>query len=691
MLKSLVFLAAIASSGLAATAKYDFDIGWVQAAPDGFQQPVIGIDGKWPLPTIEATVGDRVIVDVNNKLGNESTGLHFHGIHQLGTNHMDGPAHGTQCPVPPGQSFTYDFTVDQSGTYWYHSHTGSQYPDGLRAPLIVHDKPEEDPYKNKYDEEYLLTVSDWYHAPVPTLLTQMFNTSNVQIRPPLPQAGLINEASNAVANTSLKSVPGKKYKVRVNMAALASVMLFFDQHKMEFIEIDGVHVEKTEAEQLYIAPAQRYSFIIEAKVDVTKNYAFSAVFDLNPDFRRPTAVFPINATGYLEYNPALGFPGPVTAQSWNLLDDFKLKVLGYPSPYVHQKVPTLYTALSAGDEAVNPVIYGAVNPYMIKKGQVVEFILNNLHLARHSFHFHGHHFQVCRRGLTGSGVANQTVDCSSSAMVRDTVVVNGNSTAVLRFKADNPGVWLLHCQLQWHKTIKVPPQHIDVCKAQCMPYEGNAAGNTANFTDLSGANFPPEDADDGAIYTARTCPATSTSSTAAPTSSTTVATTASITTTASSHATASTSTTEYTTSTLYTTKTLTATSCAPTVANCPHTPYGTTTVVPWTTTVRPVTQRPITNCPHTPHVVTTEVIPAYSTTTICSVTHATPSTTTPATTGGVSSTTTSALYSTRTHTVTSCPPELINCPSRVPYVTAAAGRNGEWHWGSGCGRGAAVL
>jgi iron transport multicopper oxidase len=70
-----------------------------------------GINGKWPCPPIEANVGDRVIVNINNKLGNESTSLHFHGLLQKGSNHMDGPSHATQCPVPPGYSFTYDFIV----------------------------------------------------------------------------------------------------------------------------------------------------------------------------------------------------------------------------------------------------------------------------------------------------------------------------------------------------------------------------------------------------------------------------------------------------------------------------------------------------------------------------------------------------------------------------------------------------
>lgn len=71
----------------------------------------MGINGQWPIPYITADVGDRVIVNVVNDLGNQSTGLHFHGLFQNGTSHMDGPVRVTQCPIPPGGSFTYDFEV----------------------------------------------------------------------------------------------------------------------------------------------------------------------------------------------------------------------------------------------------------------------------------------------------------------------------------------------------------------------------------------------------------------------------------------------------------------------------------------------------------------------------------------------------------------------------------------------------
>lgn len=96
----------------AKTVTYDFDIGWVSANPDGqFERQVIGINGQWPIPTIEGDVGDRIIVNVVNSLGDQATSLHFHGLFMNGTTHMDGPVQVTQCPIPPGSHFTYNFTV----------------------------------------------------------------------------------------------------------------------------------------------------------------------------------------------------------------------------------------------------------------------------------------------------------------------------------------------------------------------------------------------------------------------------------------------------------------------------------------------------------------------------------------------------------------------------------------------------
>jgi iron transport multicopper oxidase len=112
-----------------ATVTYDFDIGWTYANPDGqLTRPVIGVNGKWPIEPIIATKGDQVIVHVKNSLGNQSTSLHFHGLYQNGTTHMDGAVQVSQCSILPGSSFTYNFTVRTTSNP-YHNIGGVQHAE----------------------------------------------------------------------------------------------------------------------------------------------------------------------------------------------------------------------------------------------------------------------------------------------------------------------------------------------------------------------------------------------------------------------------------------------------------------------------------------------------------------------------------------------------------------------------------
>jgi iron transport multicopper oxidase len=107
-----LFVLSFATVIRSAEVKYDWELTWVNANPDGrFARPVIGVNGQFPCPTINVNVGDHLTVNVKNSLGNESTSIHWHGMRQEGTNGMDGATGATQCPIPPGSSFTYDFTV----------------------------------------------------------------------------------------------------------------------------------------------------------------------------------------------------------------------------------------------------------------------------------------------------------------------------------------------------------------------------------------------------------------------------------------------------------------------------------------------------------------------------------------------------------------------------------------------------
>lgn len=123
----------------------------------------IGVLGCWQLlyrpPPIEINYGDTLLVHATNKL-DVNTAVHHHGMFFNATSWFDGAVGVTQCGIPPGETFTYEVDTlsgNQTGTYWYHSHFGGQYADGMRAPLIIHAQPE----VHAYDEEYTVSLYDW--------------------------------------------------------------------------------------------------------------------------------------------------------------------------------------------------------------------------------------------------------------------------------------------------------------------------------------------------------------------------------------------------------------------------------------------------------------------------------------------------------------------------------------------------
>ncbi|ORY65291.1 Cupredoxin [Pseudomassariella vexata] len=528
---------------IAKTVSYDWEITWVNAAPDGFERPVIGINGQWPCPTIEASVGDYIKVNMKNSLGNQTTGLHFHGINQINTNYFDGASMVNQCPVPPGQSLTYTFIADVPGTYWYHSHNMGQYPDGFRGPLIIHDP--NDPYHGHYDEEVILTISDWYHSQTIPLVQAMLSPNNTQFRPPIPDNIIVNEGQTSNIQFDI----GKTYRVRIlNFAALGSAMLHFDSHTMSVIQIDASYVQKQEVYQLRIAPAERYDVLISGiDRDQGRNYPFLVSLDINKDFQ-VNPQWPHNVTGYLitdsklaidsvdvvdvwlpfddahfvpyDNQPALG---PVT-KYWELDFDFGLDANGYPraffngKTYITQNVPTLYTAATV-ENNTNPAIYGEVLPFFAEYGDIVQIVINNVDSAIHPFHLHGHTFQVLDRPQSGAGKwSGSDGGANLTPPKRDVISVNGNSFAVLRFVANNPGIFLFHCHIEWHvemgltatlieapeklKNYPIPRDMLDSCSAQGIPTAGNAVGNTDNPSDTTGFITTPPTSYYGATWPA---------------------------------------------------------------------------------------------------------------------------------------------------------------------------------------------
>lgn len=554
---SLILSSAIAffaSSSYASTHVFDWNVTWATANPSGLKdRKVIGINGKWPLPTVDVNKGDRVIFNVYNDLGDRNTSVHFHGMYQNGTNAMDGPAKITQCPIPPGGSFTYNFTVDQNGTYWYHSHVSGQYPDGYRGAFIVHDK---DAYFAKdFDEELTFTLSDWYDTIIDTLDKQFLNLYNPSGAEPVPNHLIFNESQNV--SVSIK--PNTTYLIHImNIAALGSTYFWIEGHKFTIVEVDGVYTEPTEAEILYITPAQRYAILLTTKAETDKNYAIATVFDSSMFDVIPPELT-LNQTNWLEYNPSAPHnPASIPYESSDditAFDDMNLipadrKTL-YPEPdveitldvimnnllngvnyaffnnitYTEAQVPTLYTVMSSPDELLNnPTIYGEyTNPFVLGHMQVVQIVVNNVDSGTHPFHMHGHEFQVISRSDAYEDDDPTPFDPNNHEkfpkypLRRDTAHVKPNGNMVIRFIADNPGVWLFHCHLEWHleqglalvlveapseikKHQSVPQSHYEMCAAAHMPYKGNAASNVDDFLDLTGQNSQVADLPPGFTF-----------------------------------------------------------------------------------------------------------------------------------------------------------------------------------------------
>ncbi|MCJ1444668.1 MAG: hypothetical protein MMC23_005170 [Stictis urceolatum] len=480
----LLVLLALSSLSLARIVHYDWTIGWTTAAPDGFSRPVIGINGQWPCPTINVQLGDRLIINVHNDLGNQSTSIHWHGFFQQGTPYMDGVPGTTQCPIPPGGSMTYNFLASRSGTYWYHSHYQGQYPDGLLGPLIVHDASALAPYGH-IDEERIITLTDWYHEQMPILTAQYESAQNELDNngtEPTPDLGLINFSPSA----KIYVQPNKTYLFRVICVGNWPGHAFlFDGHAMTVVEVDGVWLDPytVGSKNVRIATGQRMSVLVHTKPSADTNYALWDTMDVNMLFfnenKTPPTTYNPNVTAYLMYNDSVPLPAPPVIQEFDFADDVAFvpadqeallepvdEFLAFDmnaavidgisrfvingSSYSAPSTPSLYTAIDSASTDLSA--YGTANPFVVPYGSIVQIAINNYDRNLHPFHLHGHNFQVLQRTYQFGGYFDGSLmaNVSSTPVKRDTIMVQNEGHVVIRFRADNPGTWLLHCHIEWH-------------------------------------------------------------------------------------------------------------------------------------------------------------------------------------------------------------------------------------------------
>ncbi|KAL3851968.1 hypothetical protein ACJMK2_015658 [Sinanodonta woodiana] len=260
---------------------------------DGWEEPrlVAAVNGKVPGPPIIVYEGQTVTVHVTNKLKSQTATIHWHGLHQKGTPWMDGVPFVTQCPLHPGQVFTYTFKADPKGTFWYHSHIGAQRSMGTFGAFIVREK------KVLEMEEHIMVINDWNHDWDSDLAHMKMIYGIYEGRTKISgsrsldgaifslfkfHAGLINGKGryydektgqhNGAPLEVFEVERGCEYRFRVIAAGvLYPFRISVDNHPLKIIASDGYDLDPVEAESFVINPGERFDFVIIAN-QMVSNY-----------------------------------------------------------------------------------------------------------------------------------------------------------------------------------------------------------------------------------------------------------------------------------------------------------------------------------------------------------------------------------------------------------------------------------
>ncbi|KAF1969978.1 hypothetical protein BU23DRAFT_650742 [Bimuria novae-zelandiae CBS 107.79] len=460
----------------------------IQAAPDGFVRPVISVNGEWPYvpPTIEADVGDTIVVNTYNDLGNETTSIHFHGMYQNGTTATDGPVGVSQCGITPGNFFQYRFIANPAGTFWWHSHEKAQYPDGIRGKMIIHDHEWE--ASLEVHEQIYLSISDWWHEQSPKHVHDYLSPENTDGSLPTPDSFLLNDSRQP---PHFRLEPNKRYLIRiVSFAGLVCGQFQFANHILTVVAIDGKPVHPADTETIAICAGQSYDVIVVGNDhEARSNYIFKMTTDMLtgriPSNRTRVLIGDVNLEdineGEVQGDDA-SFAPLLLNFNWTaqgILDDATLVALDneplYKNPtkrinfrtnqvyyegigtrisigempWTEPRVPSLLSATTTGPLALQNTTYGpGAAPYVLRHHDVVEIYMENPQIYPHPMHLHGHHFQIGGRGL-GSWDGNEDSLYPVPAK-RNTVTIPAFGWFLIRFRADNPGVWFFHCHMDLH-------------------------------------------------------------------------------------------------------------------------------------------------------------------------------------------------------------------------------------------------
>ncbi|KQK05916.1 laccase-13 [Brachypodium distachyon] len=523
----------------AVTRKYQFDVQMTSVTRLCSTKSIVTVNGQYPGPTLFAREGDHVEVNVVNNSPYNMT-IHWHGVRQLRSGWYDGPAYITQCPIQPGQSYVYRFTITgQRGTLWWHAHVSwlratVHGPIVILPPLGVPYPFSPVPYK-----EVPLMFGEWWKNDTEAVIAQALQTgggpniSDAFTMNGLP-GPLYNVCSSAKGETfKLKVEPGKTYMLRLINAALNDELFFaVANHTLTVVDVDALYVKPFAVESLVIAPGQTSNVLLTANNNPNARYYMLA----RPYTNTQGTFDNTTVAGILEYEDTSNGKAPSTSSlpilrptlpeinDTSVVSNYtaKLRSLAsaeYPASVPQQVdreffftvglgthpcqslingtcqgpnntrfaasinnisfvLPTTallqshYTGMSNGVYASNfpfyplrPWNYTGTPPnntnvmngtkaLVLPFGVAVELVMQDtsiLGAESHPLHLHGFNFFVVGQGF---GNYNPSSDPAKFNLVdpveRNTVGVPAGGWVAIRFRADNPGVWFMHCHLEVH-------------------------------------------------------------------------------------------------------------------------------------------------------------------------------------------------------------------------------------------------
>lgn len=445
---------------------------------------------------IEANWGDMIEVTVHNDIHSDEEGLtlHWHGLTQKKTPWEDGVPGVTQCPIIPGASFTYRFQADQYGTSWYHSHYSAQYTDGVHGPMIIHGPLQAGA---SYDLDVgPVMISDYGHESYYTILEEILS-----IPPSFPNVdnNLINghgayncetgsQCSTGAGYARFNFTSGKKHRLRLmNTGSNANQIFSIDGHTMMVIANDFVPLQPYTTDIVTLGVGQRTDVIVEATGNSTDAYWMRASIDM--DCLNATATYQtVKAAIYYEQADTSVMPASNSTATWTY-NDCRNDPLNTTVPFYPQKPPstpatTETIEITLGTNATGHTLFFVdnstfrtncnipvlllgrhgnfsypdspdLNLHNFGANSSIRLVIYNLFAMHHPMHLHGHNFWVLAEGR---GTWDGVVTNPTNPQRRDTQILQPGNTEepayiVLEWKADNPGIWPLHCHMSYHVSV----------------------------------------------------------------------------------------------------------------------------------------------------------------------------------------------------------------------------------------------